>query len=1064
VTDAPSLTDHLAYHDYIAVVSYREEPRTVRLREGGGIDREISRDVARACGEYRDRVNANARACAAASGAAPPPELASYLFNPVQWVAFGRSDAVSLTLFDDFDPAVTLMGAVRSPVVQACLAFCPRTDREALGLGSRYPDRPDWPFDAPETWPTGRAAAAPDFAPAPHPLQESTPLLVVTRFKVGGLNSLGGGVAFFQAVLRVLVAQVVDQLDDLGRAAGDQNPQATDLGLTTEAVRATRCMVLDGQGSEDLILLAACTNYSVGITLVTRLRCMTLGDVFDADPRLAEHFQDGFGGPRRAGRGLHARVLEYYGRPPDVRTGWAANHVFSDSHTTLGAVREAFHVPGSEAARHVAGFVSVVAQVDANPGHMLDVERVLKHTYDALGRPGGAYRRVELRGRPHRFLVGRHDYLEVVGEDPDRPLSALPTTDFFRYLATFTAQTGAAPPAPGAPAPNARPREETGFMGFSSSVVVPFPRLGQVREVDHRTHLPGMGLLEWVRQELFLSDGDRPGPRLTVERLKNHTRRLRMPCSLCGVLDRLYQTFAAHLADPYLFDSVLDLYDTFAALYALLTEDLPRYQAEGQATPFGQWMTTRLDGLLEALKNAVDHRVRLMLPNADMRDTAVDLRGGLSKLVAAADVPLKCGLYLVNRALEPADGAGPDRLHGVPLNRVGGVARIGFNPQTMCERMTFPPCRRFLAHIRMDVLHVTRPVRFLGHIHEATHLLYGVDGPPVDVPFREDAGEVYAELLSHLIVFGTDTDLFLRRYVADYSVQPLGYGSDQRFGDTPHEAQARFFHLLLRGFLVTHPIATLGGGPTKRRDRQPTTWPDPPPVEVFDAPLAAEHEDAFIATVKAYGPFHAPFAGWWPALGTTGDREPEKTWRESYRRDAPAHAAAAKPAWLAAYRRYRSLYNPDVAPDRIGWAVGRAITGGRPLSRLLGMASRDQALETVQLVCRLLYFHAHFCYGDLDPARRLHLHRDEATGRVSFAAPAGESRPWNRFQLDATHGGLFCVDPATRRKRVLQQVVVLKTLWDVSSFIRAERFEQILAGLLSNRSPDPTGTAGQPQP
>ena len=51
---------------------------------------------------------------------------------------------------------------------------------------------------------------------------------------------------------------------------------------------------------------------------------------------------------------------------------------------------------------------------------------------------------------------------------------------------------------------------------------------------------------------------------------------------------------------------------------------------------------------------------------------------------------------------------------------------------------------------------------------------------------------------------------------------------------------------------------------------------------------------------------------------------------------------------------------------------------------------------------------------------------------------------WDDFLLDRASGVIFCVSPHMRGKRLKHQTAILKTLWDVSTMLRAWRLEVIL--------------------
>lgn len=1055
----PPLVD-IGYHNYVAMVTFLEEPHAVRLTGGRSeltIHDQIRRDFTRSCGRYRQeivarahdywRVNVEAAVSAAATAAAAARNLAAnasgsnaaeaaraaeaaevqaaeaaeaadaakkaprgidpYLFNPAHWMAFGRSDALSVVLFDDFDPMISVMAEIKSPIDQATLAFCPRAATICPGLGgaAAFPFvEPHELFTAPPPRPDR------DFAPSVHPFQVETPLMVVTRFKIGGMAVLGGGMVMQQAVLRTMARLI---RETLARLANEDGP-TRELGIRAADVRRVRCAILDGQGSEDIILLVACNNYSIGISLVTRLRCLTFGDVFRTDPQLPTRLDE------RPGP-LHA-ALRVYERPEDIRRGWGANHIFCTTYSTLAATASAVRAPETA---NVRGRVRVVAQLDANPGHMADVERVLDAAHgEMLIRATGP---VTAPVRPsadfHRFLTGRHDYLGVVGEARADGLQVIPIRLFFHYLKEVQQRVGAT--RTGAVG------SETGLMDFSSSIVVPFPNLGQIPPVDADAHYPVMQLLLDVRDRLF---SRAPGA-FDPDRLRDATQRARMPWSLRLAVDRLYQTFADCLADPHRFDGVLDLYDTFATLYTYLTEYLPAYQErqgarDGRpATPFGQWLTTHLNSLLDAIQNASDHRVRMMLPDTDMRDRGPDIRGGLSKLVAAADIPLKCGLYVVNRALQ--DGATGD----LPLNRVGGVTRLTTNPQAIFHVLFTPrPDPRYLFHVRSDVAHIYRPARFVAYFHEAAHLLYAVDPtPPGEAPPEEIAEEVFAELLTLLIVFGTDTELYLRRYVADYGTQPLGHGSGEHYGDTDARAEQRFFQVLFRGFVVTRPVAMYWAA----RRLDPRKWPSGYPEEA----LGADAENEFILMVRQVGPFYESYHQWWSGPDAAAT---EAVWRELFRDNRTRWHDVVTEAWERALWNYQEWVRSTAPQPRLARAVVQAVEEGRPTARMLAALDTEPEFWNLHLVCGFLRGHVRHCFGDLDRNRGLHLRRDDENGEVTFDDGPRHGAGWNRFLIDGTYGGLLCVEPTARRERLRREVVILKSFWDLSTHLRSDRLDRIL--------------------
>lgn len=1119
---------NIAYHDQVAMLTFLEESPAVRLtqRPGRGKGRhpersvhrlhmQVSRDFTTACCKYRANIERNRqafnqlnRAQRGPSGWTEAPPLAPYLYNPATWVAFGRADAFAIVLLDDVDPMISIMADIKSPIDQATLAFCPKM--ASLAIPRPRSDIPcpfcdlnelfDGPLPRPEQpphrRPRQRQAARADqpaateqvvYAPSSHSFQRKTPLLAITRFKLGGLAVLGQGLLLQQAIFRAMGRTINEVLVRFWEKLQAKDQQVQALEITTADLQDVRCVFLDGQGSEDIVTLVACNNYSVAISMVTSLRCLTFQDVFAMDPWLPQLLDNGEINLHRAILHISQQASRNRkGIEPGLR-GLQDNHIFSASYSTLAVAYEAFQDP-SAACR---GYAEVYAHLDANPGHLGDIERVLPDVYQELVQ---ARQKTPLStslgnfATFHRFMVGRHDYLLPMTIDPRQAeLRALPIGLFFTYLRAILQRL-----SDKAQKPAAAIVYETGLLDLSSVLVIPFPELGLVPPVGPR-HFPLMDVLLAIRDRVFDPDtwpapeqAGRRGALFNPYRLQASLRELRTPWSLCRTLQYLFQGFAGCLADPHLFDSVLDLYDALSTLYAWLTDSLPdiqrrHAQESTEPTPFGQDLVDELNGLLDAIQNAIMHRVYMMLPNTEIRDVAVDLRGGLNKLVLAADVPLKCGLYLLKLLMTPKrqQRVSPKALDGLPGDQIGAVTRLTFHPRTMCHAIwILGPEPRCLAHVQMNVAHIFRPAQFVTLFHESTHLLYELDseyaGPevrPTEPPsaYRAMAArieEVFAGLLTHLLVFGTDSDLYLQHYVADYSMQPISVGTGDEINDPDQETELRFVEVLTRGFLVTHSIRQA----VQQYGDNPLQWPNTYPEFAGRVGTAISTEFArrvaqdFNSMIEKVGPLFWGFHDWW-------HRHDRDAVRTQCVEDFVLLYQDAFPAlvnvWQSALGVYQKLFSgesqasagrPSSDPEWLMRAVDVGLETTRPLIRGLfdrGAASKTNAdqvettrasrLNTVQLVCQLIRQYVKYCYGSLNPVHGLHLYRDSNNGMVDLMhEPANGAVGWNDFQLDSSHGELYCVDPRQRRARLQREIVILKTLWDISTFLRAERLFKII--------------------
>jgi hypothetical protein len=72
--------------------------------------------------------------------------------------------------------------------------------------------------------------------------------------------------------------------------------------------------------------------------------------------------------------------------------------------------------------------------------------------------------------------------------------------------------------------------------------------------------------------------------------------------------------------------------------------------------------------------------------------------------------------------------------------------------------------------------------------------------------------------------------------------------------------------------------------------------------------------------------------------------------------------------------------------------------------------------------------------------KEIHLFRD-SKGLVQF--PKGKE--WHDSLSEKGVASMFCPVPASRRQRLLRQIVMLKSFWDISSYHRATRLSLILA-------------------
>jgi hypothetical protein len=275
----------------------------------------------------------------------------------------------------------------------------------------------------------------------------------------------------------------------------------------------------------------------------------------------------------------------------------------------------------------------------------------------------------------------------------------------------------------------------------------------------------------------------------------------------------LCQTFATVIADPFLFDSVLDLYDTFGTLHSILTEVLPeRRRSElgisradkrsGWLPPLDGQRVEHLSSLVDALHNALSHRVAKAYPENQIRDMATDFRGGLNQILLAADAPLMCGLGLVRKYVM-SYGQSP-----VPRTALGGLTRISFLPGIRAWPLGLPATTDMrLVFVDADVPNVLHAPSYADYLHECAHFILPAlrqkglaDAAPADDLQRDRVEEIFAMLITHVFIFGNDSRSFLFHHI-------VNYGKARR--DTRRESEdimVRYAELAVRLFFVVDSI------------------------------------------------------------------------------------------------------------------------------------------------------------------------------------------------------------------------------------------------------------------
>jgi hypothetical protein len=120
------------------------------------------------------------------------------------FIPFGHADEISIVLLDGFDPVHYLTAATKTTLEEVCLAFCPK-------LESFCPQNSAGTFCELHTLlcpqsrlPEKVTEKGSTYSPTVHKFQETTPLLVFTKYKMHGLTTMGPSLLFQQNLLKAM--------------------------------------------------------------------------------------------------------------------------------------------------------------------------------------------------------------------------------------------------------------------------------------------------------------------------------------------------------------------------------------------------------------------------------------------------------------------------------------------------------------------------------------------------------------------------------------------------------------------------------------------------------------------------------------------------------------------------------------------------------------------------------------------------------------------------------------------------------------------------------------------
>ena len=591
----------IAYHDYLALLVRLDTPWpwSIPDDERRFPSHRNHREFAGKCFRYGSRLVKNSHNFHAAHASPKRDLLAHYLYNPVGFYTLGKVGDLVLILLDDIDAVQHLLAEAAGKLDDVSVGFCP--DLLGAGLGGNLlrnlHDLPNEEFNRcnEEGDLKKIEAEVRNTAPSTHGFQGETPLLVFTKYKMYGLASIGQGLLVQQAIFKAMASRLEWVIQDLREAKIEP-------AVSPEDADTVRCCFLDLSGAEEIGTLILTRNYTVAASLILAMKSLTFDDIFRADPRVQNLLRVSL---------VHTKVVQWADSrikgDGDCTDRIRHNHVFQWTQSSLGISPA---IASADARLDCSGYLKVVTELQLAPGHHARAEGSACEIQLNTAEQEATEWANEFGCR--NFVVGTADLALFHGTTPmaSNPTSAGVLTDRDRIVEPVGRSE--LPLVQTVSVVNAlkenvarfdkppHPFFGTDVIRITNRVVIPVPFLpsstgpqdlicGHVDEDEH--FAPLIKLLPVLSARLCRPSGcEEPGiplgdlsGRLSIQELKERLSEAGIPVSLRRTIRYLYQSFATILADPCMFDVVLDLYDTFAALHAVLTEHLPEKRC-----PFGK--------------------------------------------------------------------------------------------------------------------------------------------------------------------------------------------------------------------------------------------------------------------------------------------------------------------------------------------------------------------------------------------------------------------------------------------------------------------------------------------
>lgn len=746
------------YEDFGLFLGYLDHSSVIRL----GTERKFSRSRIE---EIREHFSTQCKLCYSEGFNSEPGSF----FKPQFATSFGHIDDMAFVFMDDF-------GKISH------LASCaPQLEHYTIA----------YPFSS-----SSKSWAKEDRKNAFPPIKEmldwqesnnrqERPLLTVTHFKFSGILTLSLGLNAQFAILSLIKERISNLLDLL--LSIDKREYHKHL-FTEHDVDNVQFAFLDPVSTDDLVLIGRSTNYTLNLMAVTAIRKLTFSDLWDhiCNNKILDLslFQDK--STLTNGEFSPADFLNLFSDhlPNDptnqqigVSNNLDSNHICSSSYTTLAACGDISNLV--EDAPMVNGHISARVFGDICPGHEKDVSDWLRWEWSKTEK------KTEVKIEENQLtyvLPGKHDLDQGLSEDLHSNLSGvIPTSKFFEFLSGLFTDC-----------PD--PRAESGFLDINTSLQIPIPRFNHIRKSDTSSYNKLSNILEpnvnYTGHADVMRQIEKCGDRLVSQfglskpaELHKNLLNLQFPASARGMTIRLFNEFVTSIKDPLLFDSVLDLYDSFKFLHKMIIT-LPKTLSktpEEKRAPYLNESRRLIVEYVEALRDAFLLRIHRSSPRKE--ESYSDIHGSLTNLLNAGETAIKCAIGFLRFSLN---------LQERTSETVCGLVSAHVNQRATARIIRFPD--QSTAIVRIDIAHLFQPEHLARVLHEVAHLYFEEKicsgtkdlwktlreaNAVLDDVFPQDErlaksmfirlSELFADAFVLQVIFGGNISLFRKYYLLVYN-------------------------------------------------------------------------------------------------------------------------------------------------------------------------------------------------------------------------------------------------------------------------------------------------------